>query len=123
MSTQGCDSIIIGACHNGLASSKVLADKGLKVTVLVKNTYVGRTTGKREDFNGCRNEVEREQLKLTYSGSAVDLIDKLYPIKKSTTALEAYCRLRLFSLPIQAIARLAGLCVWRTPLPKVALAV
>jgi len=51
------DVIVIGAGHNGLASAKVLADKGAQVLVLEKNNYVGGMAGTREIFKNCRNEV------------------------------------------------------------------
>jgi phytoene dehydrogenase-like protein len=51
------DVIVIGAGHNGLASARILADKGAKVLVLEKNNYVGGMAGTREIFKGCRNEV------------------------------------------------------------------
>jgi phytoene dehydrogenase-like protein len=57
MMTQAHDVIVIGAGHNGLASARVLADRGHRVLVLEKNRYVGGMAGTREIFPGCRNEV------------------------------------------------------------------
>jgi phytoene dehydrogenase-like protein len=56
-SSQHYDVVIIGAGHNGLASAKVLADKGARVLLLEKNNYVGGMAGTREIFKDCRNEV------------------------------------------------------------------
>ena len=40
---QNFDVIIVGAGHNGLATGALLAGRGLRVLVLEKNRYVGRT--------------------------------------------------------------------------------
>src|SRR5690348_12528955 len=78
------DVIVIGAGHNGLAATAMLAKKGLRVLCLEKNSYVGGMAGTREILTGCRNdvgasllfplstEVERE-LELEHYG--VELID------------------------------------------------
>ncbi len=51
------DVIIIGAGHNGLATTALLAKRGLRVLCLEKNAYVGGMAGTREILTGCRNDV------------------------------------------------------------------
>lgn len=51
------DVIVIGAGHNGLAATAVLAKRGLRVLCLEKNAYVGGMAGTREILTGCRNDV------------------------------------------------------------------
>jgi len=51
------DVVVIGAGHNGLAATAVLAKRGLRVLCLEKNAYVGGMAGTREILKGCRNDV------------------------------------------------------------------
>jgi phytoene dehydrogenase-like protein len=51
------DVVVIGAGHNGLAATAMLAKKGLRVLCLEKNSYVGGMAGTREILAGCRNDV------------------------------------------------------------------
>ena len=51
------DAVVIGAGHNGLAATAVLAARGLRVLCLEKNAYVGGMAGTREILTGCRNDV------------------------------------------------------------------
>jgi phytoene dehydrogenase-like protein len=51
------DAIVIGAGHNGLAATAILAGRGLRVLCLEKNAYVGGMAGTREILTGCRNDV------------------------------------------------------------------
>src|SRR6185295_7144222 len=51
------DVIVIGAGHNGLAATTLLAARGLRVLCLEKNGYVGGMAGTREILSGCRNDV------------------------------------------------------------------
>src|SRR5215510_12810755 len=51
------DVIVVGAGHNGLAATAILAGRGLRVLCLEKNAYVGGMAGTREILSGCRNEV------------------------------------------------------------------
>jgi phytoene dehydrogenase-like protein len=51
------DVIVIGAGHNGLATTALLAARGLRVLCLEKNDYVGGMAGTREILSGCRNDV------------------------------------------------------------------
>jgi phytoene dehydrogenase-like protein len=51
------DAIIIGAGHNGLATTCALAKAGKRVLCLEKNNYVGGMAGSREILKGCRNDV------------------------------------------------------------------
>src|SRR5262245_3404676 len=51
------DVVVIGAGHNGLAPTELLAGKGLRVLCLEKNAYVGGMAGTREILTGCRNDV------------------------------------------------------------------
>ena len=51
------DVIVVGAGHNGLAATALLAGRGLRVLCLEKNAYVGGMAGTREILSGCRNDV------------------------------------------------------------------
>src|SRR5215468_12777902 len=51
------DVIVVGAGHNGLAATALLAGRGLRVVCLEKNAYVGGMAGTREILKGCRNDV------------------------------------------------------------------
>lgn len=51
------DVIVVGAGHNGLAATALLAARGLRVLCLEKNAYVGGMAGTREILTGCRNDV------------------------------------------------------------------
>jgi phytoene dehydrogenase-like protein len=51
------DVIVVGAGHNGLAATALLAKRGLRVLCLEKNAYVGGMAGTREILTGCRNDV------------------------------------------------------------------
>jgi len=55
--TTDYDAVVIGAGHNGLAASALLAARGLRVLCLEKNAYVGGMAGTREILTGCRNDV------------------------------------------------------------------
>lgn len=79
------DAIVIGAGHNGLAATALLAGRGLRVLCLEKNAYVGGMAGTREILTGCRNdvgasllfplakEVERELELARYGVELIDL--------------------------------------------------
>jgi phytoene dehydrogenase-like protein len=51
------DVVVIGAGHNGLAATALLAGRGLRVLCLEKNAYAGGMAGTREILTGCRNDV------------------------------------------------------------------
>src|SRR5215470_15638741 len=51
------DVIVVGAGHNGLAATALLAGRGFRVLCLEKNAYVGGMAGTREILSGCRNDV------------------------------------------------------------------
>jgi len=51
------DVVVVGAGHNGLAATALLAARGLRVLCLEKNAYVGGMAGTREILSGCRNDV------------------------------------------------------------------
>lgn len=53
----GYDALVVGAGHNGLAATALLAKRGLRVLCLEKNAYVGGMAGTREILDGCRNDV------------------------------------------------------------------
>jgi phytoene dehydrogenase-like protein len=54
---EDVDVIVVGAGHNGLAATALLAARGLRVVCLEKNAYVGGMAGTREILSGCRNDV------------------------------------------------------------------
>ncbi len=51
------DDVVVGAGHNGVAATALLAARGLRVLCLEKNAYVGGMAGTREILTGCRNDV------------------------------------------------------------------
>jgi phytoene dehydrogenase-like protein len=55
--TPDYDAIVVGAGHNGLAATALLAKQGLRVLCLEKNGYAGGMAGTREILTGCRNDV------------------------------------------------------------------
>src|SRR5262249_47267728 len=55
--TYDYDVVVIGAGHNGLAATALVAGRGLRVLCLEKNAYVGGMAGTREILAGCRNDV------------------------------------------------------------------
>src|SRR5215468_2925624 len=55
--TTDYDAVVIGAGHNGLAATALLAARELRVLCLEKNAYVGGMAGTREILTGCRNDV------------------------------------------------------------------
>jgi len=57
MSDSDFDVVVIGAGHNGLAATALLAKRGLRVLCLEKNGYLGGMAGTREILTGCRNDV------------------------------------------------------------------
>src|SRR5215510_5733064 len=67
------DVIVIGAGHNGLAATAVLAARGLRVLCLEKNAYVGGMAGTREILTGCRNDVGASLLFPLAKGLAEEL--------------------------------------------------
>jgi phytoene dehydrogenase-like protein len=83
------DVIVVGAGHNGLAATALLAGRGLRVVCLEKNAYAGGMAGTREILRGCRNDV----------GASL-----LFPLAKSVEAeleLERH-GVELIDLPIMA---------------------
>src|SRR5512144_3239522 len=67
------DAVVIGAGHNGLAATAVLAARGLRVLCLEKNAYVGGMAGTREILTGCRNDVGASLLFPLAKGLAEEL--------------------------------------------------
>src|SRR5262249_1291720 len=51
------DVIVVGAGHNGLAATALLAKRGLRGRCREKTAYVGGMAGTREILAGCRNDV------------------------------------------------------------------
>ncbi len=64
---------MIGAGHNGLAATALLAARGLRVLCLEKNGYVGGMAGTREILSGCRNDVGASLLFPLAKGLAEEL--------------------------------------------------
>src|SRR5262249_49147056 len=67
------DVIVVGAGHNGLAATALLAKRGLRVLCLEKNAYVGGMAGTREILSGCRNDVGASLLFPLAKGVAEEL--------------------------------------------------
>ncbi|HVN83797.1 MAG TPA: NAD(P)/FAD-dependent oxidoreductase [Candidatus Binatia bacterium] len=74
MSTvEAADVVVVGAGHNGLAATALLAKRGLRVLCLEKNAYVGGMAGTREILSGCRNDVGASLLFPLAKGLAEEL--------------------------------------------------
>jgi len=71
--TPDYDVLVIGAGHNGLAATALLARRGLRVLCLEKNAYVGGMAGTREILKGCRNDVGASLLFPLAKGLAEEL--------------------------------------------------
>src|SRR5215831_7497380 len=67
------DVIVVGAGHNGLAATALLAGRGLRVLCLEKNAYVGGMAVTREILTGCRNDVGASLLFPLAKGIAEEL--------------------------------------------------
>src|SRR6185436_8147923 len=67
------DVIVVGAGHNGLAATALLAGRGFRVLCLEKNAYVGGMAGTREILTGCRNDVGASLLFPLAKGLAEEL--------------------------------------------------
>jgi len=67
------DVIVVGAGHNGLAATALLARRGFRVLCLEKNAYVGGMAGTREILGGCRNDVGASLLFPLAKGVAEEL--------------------------------------------------
>lgn len=74
------DAVIIGAGHNGLAATALLAARGLRVLCLEKNAYVGGMAGTREILTGCRNDVGASLLFPLAAGIAEELELRRYGV-------------------------------------------
>ena len=71
--SEHVDVVVIGAGHNGLAATALLAKRGLRVVCLEKNHYVGGMAGTREILTGCRNDVGASLLFPLAKGLAEEL--------------------------------------------------
>jgi len=67
------DVIVVGAGHNGLAATALLAGRGFRVLCLEKNAWVGGMAGTREILTGCRNDVGASLLFPLAKGVAEEL--------------------------------------------------
>jgi len=67
------DVIVVGAGHNGLAATALLAKRGLRVLCLEKNGYAGGMAGTREILSGCKNDVGASLLFPLAKGLAEEL--------------------------------------------------
>ncbi len=71
--TRECDVVVVGAGHNGLAATALLAKRGLRVICLEKNGYAGGMAGTREILSGCKNDVGASLLFPLAKGIAEEL--------------------------------------------------
>jgi len=71
--TPDYDVIVVGAGHNGLAATALLAKRGLRVLCVEKNGYAGGMAGTREILTGCRNDVGASLLFPLAKGLAEEL--------------------------------------------------
>lgn len=79
--TPDLDVVVIGAGHNGLAATALLAKQGLRVACLEKNAYVGGMAGTREILTGCRNDVGASLLFPLAKGLAEELELERYGVE------------------------------------------
>ncbi|MBI4515685.1 MAG: NAD(P)/FAD-dependent oxidoreductase [Deltaproteobacteria bacterium] len=70
---EDVDVVVVGAGHNGLAATAILAARGLRVLCLEKNAYAGGMAGTREILSGCRNDVGASLLFPLAQGVAEEL--------------------------------------------------
>src|SRR5262245_65968108 len=70
---EDVDVVVVGAGHNGLAATALLAKRGLRVVCVEKNAYVGGMAGTREILTGCRNDVGASLLFPLAKGLAEEL--------------------------------------------------
>src|SRR5262245_1602307 len=75
------DVVVIGAGHNGLAATALLAARGLRVLCVEKNAYVGGMAGTREILKGCRNDVGASLLFPLAKGLAEELELERYGVQ------------------------------------------
>src|SRR5215475_13337663 len=75
------DVVVIGAGHNGLAATALLAGRGLRVLCLEKNGYLGGMAGTREILTGCRNDVGASLLFPLAKGIAEELELERYGVE------------------------------------------
>src|SRR5262249_30420480 len=75
------DVIVVGAGHNGLAATALLARRGFRVLCLEKNAYVGGMAGTREILTGCRNDVGASLLFPLAKGLAQELELERYGVE------------------------------------------
>jgi phytoene dehydrogenase-like protein len=75
------DAIVVGAGHNGLAATALLAKRGLRVLCLEKNGYAGGMAGTREILSGCRNDVGASLLFPLAKGLAEELELERYGVE------------------------------------------
>jgi phytoene dehydrogenase-like protein len=75
------DVIVVGAGHNGLAATALLAKRGLRVLCLEKNGYAGGMAGTREILTGCRNDVGASLLFPLAKGLAEELELERYGVE------------------------------------------
>ncbi|HXK21717.1 MAG TPA: NAD(P)/FAD-dependent oxidoreductase [Myxococcota bacterium] len=75
------DAIVVGAGHNGLAATALLAKRGLRVLCLEKNGYAGGMAGTREILTGCRNDVGASILFPLAKGIAEELELERYGVE------------------------------------------
>src|SRR4029453_17457553 len=70
---EDVDVAVVGAGHNGLAATALLAKRGRRVLWLEKNDSVGGMAGTREILTGCRNDVGASLLFPLAKGVAEEL--------------------------------------------------
>src|SRR4029453_1484931 len=70
---EDVDVAVVGAGHNGLAATALVAKRGLRVLCLEKIDYVGGMAGTREILTGCRNDVGASLLFPLAKGVAEEL--------------------------------------------------
>jgi phytoene dehydrogenase-like protein len=70
---ESWDVVVVGAGHNGLAATALLAKRGLRVLCVEKNAYAGGMAGTREILSECKNDVGASLLFPLAKGLAEEL--------------------------------------------------
>lgn len=70
---EDVDVAVVGAGHNGLAATALVAKRGLRVLCLEKTDYVSGMAVTREILKGCRNDVGASLLFPLAKGVAEEL--------------------------------------------------
>ncbi|MEW6270342.1 MAG: NAD(P)/FAD-dependent oxidoreductase [Thermodesulfobacteriota bacterium] len=106
------DVVVIGAGHNGLAATALLAKRGLRVVCVEKNAYPGGMAGTREILSGCRNDVGASLLFPLAKGLEEELELRRYGVELIDLPIMATNLNAKDSLPAVFYANLARMALY-----------